>query len=57
LARRKKSYSVPIMRGVHLLHRNETVGPFMVRVCRGDEDWTKPLGTADDLMRQTERTS
>jgi hypothetical protein len=37
------------MRGVHLLYRrNKTAGPFMVRVCRGDEDWTEPLGTADD---------
>jgi integrase len=37
------------MRGVHLLYRrNRTAGPFMVRVCRGDEDWTEPLGTADD---------
>ena len=49
LARRKKPYSVPIMRGVHLLYRrNKIAGPFMVRVCRGDEDWTEPLGTADD---------
>lgn len=49
LARRKKPYSVPIMRGVHLLYRrNLTAGPFMVRVCRGDEDWTEPLGIADD---------
>jgi integrase len=49
LARRKKPYSVPIMRGVHLLYRrNTTAGPFIVRVCRGDEDWTAPLGTADD---------
>ena len=49
LARRKKPYSVPIMRGVHLPYRrNKTAGPFMVRVCRCDEDWTEPLGTADD---------
>jgi integrase len=49
LARRKKPYSVPIMRGVHLLYRrNKAAGPFMVRVCRGDEDWTEPLGIADD---------
>jgi integrase len=49
LARRKKPYSVPIERGVHLLYRrNKTAGPFMVRVCRDDEDWTEPLGTADD---------
>jgi hypothetical protein len=26
----------------------ETAGPFIVRVCRGGEDWTDPLGTADD---------
>jgi integrase len=49
MARRKKPYSVPIMRGVHLLYRrNETAGPFMVRVCHGDEDWTEALGIADD---------
>jgi integrase len=49
LARRKKPYSVPIMRGVHLLYRrNKTAGPFMVRVCRDGEDWTEPLGVADD---------
>src|SRR6516162_1528719 len=49
LARRKKPYSVPIMRGVHLLYRrNKTAGPFMVRVCRGGEDWTELLGIADD---------
>jgi hypothetical protein len=49
LTRRKKPYSVPIMRGVHLLYRrNKTAGPFMVRVCRDDDDWTEPLGTADD---------
>jgi len=49
LARRKKPYSVPMMRGVHLLYRrNKAAGPFMVRVCRDDEDWTEPLGTADD---------
>jgi integrase len=49
LARRKKPYSVPIMRGVHLLYRrNKTAGPFMLRVCRGGEDWTEPLGIADD---------
>jgi integrase len=49
LARRKKPYSVPIMRGVHLLYRrNRTAGPFMVRVCRGGEDWTEQLGIADD---------
>jgi integrase len=49
LARRKKPYSVPIMRGVHLLYRpNKTAGSFMVRVCRGGEDWTEPLGVADD---------
>jgi len=50
LARRKKPYSVPIMRGVHLLYRrNKTAGPFMVRVCRSGEDWTEPLGIADDF--------
>jgi hypothetical protein len=49
LARRGKPYSVPIMRGVHLLYRrNKTAGPFMVRVCRDGEDWTEPLGIADD---------
>lgn len=49
LAIRGKPYSVPIMRGVHLLYRrNKTAGPFMVRVCRSGEDWTEPLGTADD---------
>jgi integrase len=49
LPRRKKPYSVPIMRGVHLLYRrNKTAGPFMVRVCHGDEDWTEALGIADD---------
>jgi integrase len=49
LARRKKPYSQPIMRGVHLLYRrNKTAGPFMLRVCRGGEDWTEPLGIADD---------
>jgi integrase len=49
LPRRKKPYSVPLTRGVHLLYRrNKTAGPFMVRVCRGDEDWTDPLGIADD---------
>jgi hypothetical protein len=49
LARRKKPYSVPIMRGVHLLYRrNKTAGPWMVRVCRDGDDWTEPLGTADD---------
>jgi integrase len=37
------------MRGVHLLYRrNKTAGPFMVRVCRGAEDWTGLLGIADD---------
>jgi integrase len=37
------------MRGVHLLYRrNKTAGPFMLRVCRGGEDWTEPLGIADD---------
>jgi hypothetical protein len=49
LTRRGKPYSVPIMRGVHLLYRrNKTAGPFMVRVCRDGEDWTEPLGIADD---------
>src|SRR5262252_740531 len=49
LARRKKPYSTVIMRGVHLHYRrNKTAGVFIVRVCRGDEDWTEPLGTADD---------
>jgi integrase len=49
LARRKKPYSVPIMRGVHLLYRrNKTAGPFMARMCRDGEDWTEPLGIADD---------
>jgi integrase len=49
LPRRKKPYSVPIMRGVHLLYRrNKTAGPWMVRVCCDGEDWTRPLGIADD---------
>jgi integrase len=49
LARRKKPYSAPIARGVHLLYRrNKTAGPFIVRVCRDGEDWTEPLGIADD---------
>jgi hypothetical protein len=49
LPRGGKPYSVPIMRGVHLLYRrNKTAGPFMVRVCRGGQDWTEPLGIADD---------
>jgi integrase len=37
------------MRGAHLLYRrNKTAGSWGLRVCRGDEDWTEPLGTADD---------
>jgi hypothetical protein len=49
LARRKKPYSVTIMRGVQLLYRrNERAGPFIVRVCRDGEDWTERLGLADD---------
>jgi hypothetical protein len=39
LGRRKKPYSVTIMRGVQLLYRrDETAGPFIVRVCRDGED-------------------
>jgi integrase len=50
LARRKKPYAVKIMRGVYLLYRrNETAGPWMVRVCRGGEDWTERLGLSDDF--------
>ncbi len=50
LARRKKPYPAKIMRGVSLLYRrNETVGPWMVRVCRDGEDWTERLGLADDF--------
>jgi integrase len=52
LARRKKPYSVPIMRGVHLLYRrNKTAGPWMVRVCRDGDDWTSPIddAVADDF--------
>jgi hypothetical protein len=49
LARRKKPYPVPIMRGVHLLYRrNKTAGSFSVRVCRDGEDWIESLGLADD---------
>lgn len=50
LARRKKPYAAKIMRGASLLYRrNETAGPWMVRVCRDGEDWTKRLGLADDF--------
>lgn len=49
LARRKKPYFVTIMRGVQVgYRRNKTAGPFMMRVCREPEDWTEPLGVADD---------
>jgi integrase len=38
------------MRGVQVgYRRNKTAGPFMVRVCRDGEDWTEPLGVADDF--------
>jgi hypothetical protein len=50
LARRKKPYAVKIMRGVSLLYRrNETAGPWMVRVCRSGEDWTERLALVDDF--------
>jgi hypothetical protein len=49
LPRRKKPYSVTIMRGMSLLYRrNKTAGPWMLRVCRDGEDWTERLGIADD---------
>jgi hypothetical protein len=49
LPRRKKPYSVTIMRGMGLLYRrNKTAGPWMLRVCRAGEDWTERLGMADD---------
>jgi hypothetical protein len=49
LARRKKPYAAKIMRDVSLLcRRNETAGPWMVRVCRDGADWTErtrvPIG-------------
>jgi hypothetical protein len=49
LPRRKKPYSVTIMRGMSLLYRrNKTAGPWMLRVCRAGEDWTERIGLADD---------
>jgi len=46
---RPKPYAAKLMRGVHLLYRrNKTAGPFMLRIVRGDEDWTERLGIADD---------
>jgi hypothetical protein len=54
LARRKKPYAAKIMRGVSLLYRrNETAGPWMVRVCRDGADWTERLGLADDFAEAT----
>ena len=50
LARRKKPYAVPILRGVSLLYRrNKTAGAWGVRDTRNGADWTERLGTADDF--------
>ena len=58
LARRKKPYSVPIMRGVHLLYRrNKTAGPFMVRVCHSLKIGPRRLALRTITTRRTERTS
>ncbi|HEY2530839.1 MAG TPA: site-specific integrase [Xanthobacteraceae bacterium] len=51
LPQRKKPYSKTIERGVQQLYRrNKTAGAWSVRVCRGGEDWTDRLGTADDYQ-------
>src|SRR5262245_34117417 len=46
---RKKPYFVTIARGVSLgYRRNQTAGTWLVRVTKGEADWTVRLGNADD---------